>query len=813
MFGYLGYQSLKNTKQPSVKVSALIPDSCSVLLLFDNYPEFTNSLRNKSLIWQDVRLLSHLKPFDKYLAYFDSVLANNNDFKELAENNPIYLSVYPGNKFLIALNLKELSDEKRFKEKLSLFTNAPALIKTSLQDGVLGISNDESVLANLFNAAGSKLINNKNFAILNEAADYPGVSIYVNSPGLLCKTFSGLTVSPESIAFNGISLPDSNEFKGDIYSAPLNSFELLEHVPIVSNAFRVFAIGDAEKLFSKVGQKDWWKEVNSAALFNAKKQFYDNISEYMITVSLPSKNKALVVHLKDSVKLAEVLPYMEDTSLTHGDIHHLISSKQSFNTSTFENVKLSEFHHFVVLRDHIIFTVTESDAEIFINAKLINTSILQDKAFGSYAAKNFDVEYHYLEYFLASSLTKEQLPYNEWLENDDIYLLKNISHCSFLSSFKKGLTTYRFHVKYFQEDILDEPNVLWTMNTDSTVITRPFPFKNHITGGNEIVFQSQNNALQLLNATGKIIWKKYLSEQIRSEIYTVDAFKNGRFQMLFSSDHYLHLLDRNGNYVQGYPVRLPAKATNKLCVFDYEGKNDLRLFIACADNRIYNYSIWGIKNAGFKPHVTSSEVNLPVRYCKVGLSDYLVTADRKGKLYAFSRKGDGRIDFKNKLLEDVADIELQEGSSLNNTQIIYYDEKNGLINKISLGDKKEIFKTSEAETSIAYSFGDFDKNKITDILLATTGKFEAYDINGTRIYTTRKPDFLTPFAVQFHSLNNISFITVFDKVNSKITMCSQESLSNKEFSATQPALAYDLFNDGKPYMLVVSGKKIKCYKL
>ena len=229
------------------------------------------------------------------------------------------------------------------------------------------------------------------------------------------------------------------------------------------------------------------------------------------------------------------------------------------------------------------------------------------------------------------------------------------------------------------------------MNADTTIISKPFLFKNHTTKGNEILFQTADNKLYLQNATGKTLWKTKLNEKIESEFFVIDAFKNGKFQMLFNTKNYLHLIDRNGNYVQGYPVKLPSSATNKLSVFDYENKNDQRLFIACADKKIYNYSIWGIKQDGFKPVHTVAEVILPIKYCKIGLSDYLITADRKGNIHAFSRKGDGRIDFKNKLIENAEDIEIVAGNSIMNTQIIYYDKMGHLLNKISLDDKKTIF--------------------------------------------------------------------------------------------------------------------------
>jgi hypothetical protein len=282
--------------------------------------------------------------------------------------------------------------------------------------------------------------------------------------------------------------------------------------------------------------------------------------------------------------------------------------------------------------------------------------------------------------------------------------------------------------------------------------------------------------------------------------------------LLFNTLNYIHLIDRNGNYVQGYPVKLPARATNQLSVLDYEGKKDLRLFIACSDNRIYNFSIWGIRQEGFKPYLTSAEVILPIKYAKVGLSDYLVTADRKGKIYAFSRKGEGRIDFKNKLVEDAGNFELQTGNSIANTQLIYFDEKNHLIEKISLTDKKEVHKTTETDGRVVYNFGDFDNNSIPDLLLASAKKTEVYNLNGTQIYGTENTSEITPAAIGYYNTGT-PVIVLQDDTRSVIYLYYTDQKIQKTYSCTRAAQICDLFNDGKLYILIPEGKKLKCYKL
>ena len=70
----------------------------------------------------------------------------------------------------------------------------------------------------------------------------------------------------------------------------------------------------------------------------------------------------------------------------------------------------------------------------------------------------------------------------------------------------------------------------------------------------------------------------------------------------------MHILDRNGNYVERYPVKLRAPATNGLAVFDYENNKDYRLFICGNDRLVYLYDKSGNTVKGWKQFKTNGEV-------------------------------------------------------------------------------------------------------------------------------------------------------------------------------------------------------------
>lgn len=778
------------------------------MITFGDFSDFSNSLRNKNLLWQDLSEIKLIKGFDLQLSRFDSAVINNEYLRELLNDNPVHLAFYGQNAILIAFNLKERADEKIIRDHLNNFITGKSFTY-ELKDGIICISNNHLLLQNAFDVNRAKLVNNIHFRKLESETNYNGTRVFLNFNQDLMPSLSmaALSLKPENISLNGIALNDSLKFYGDAEAPTLSDFSMLRNIPLLCNEFELAGIKTIH-----IDRSKWWQKINEEALFNASKQFSECTGTYLLIPRLPSGDKSLVLEITDTARFREIFPFLCDTGFMSAAIKK-IKTGGSFIASTFPFLQAFETNYFLLQNGHLIATKTEGDAQIFLNAALNSTSIMDNTDFAAYASKNFDPGIHYLSYKAVNSLQKSAVPLSGYISEEEKDHLKNVSHYSLSGFFKNKNFNFRLNLKYFQENVSAEPNVLWTMNTGLPPITRPFAFINHLTKAKEIVYQLEDKSVVLQSATGKIIWTKAINEEIRSEIFTVDAFKNGKNQILFNSDNYLHLIDRNGNYVQGYPVKLPAKATNSLTMFDYEKKRDYRLFIACADNKIYNYSIWGIKQEGFKTFAVAAKVVLPLRYCKVGLSDYLVTADVKGRIYAFSRKGEGRIDFKNKLLENASDFEIECGNNLSNTQIMYYDDKNFLLNKISLSDKKEVFKTNETSDESSTVFTDFDKNSTIDFILIDKTTYQVYDASGLKIAEESLQSELNSEEASFFQNDSRSIITMLDRRNKKLRIRNAEQKTEKVFSGMQLPLITDLFNDGKLYAVVIDDKLIRCVKL
>jgi hypothetical protein len=283
----------------------------------------------------------------------------------------------------------------------------------------------------------------------------------------------------------------------------------------------------------------------------------------------------------------------------------------------------------------------------------------------------------------------------------------------------------------FKEEAREESTTEWETLLDTTASIKPFFFTNHITGAKEIFIQDMKNNTYLINAAGRVLWKVPLNERIISTIYMVDYFRNGKYQLLFSGKNYIHLLDRNGNYVERYPVKLRSPATNSMTMFDYDNNLNYRLFVAGEDKMIYSYDKTGSVVKGWKPFRTTGLVKAEISYFRVSGKDFIVAAD-ESSVYFLDRTGNKRINLKEPVTKAVGSaMRMNPGSEPSvvcsspdgTIQYIYFD---GNVKKFSL-------KNFSGDNS--FDFFDVDGDGFGEYIFIDKGILYLYNHNRSEIFT------------------------------------------------------------------------------
>lgn len=274
-------------------------------------------------------------------------------------------------------------------------------------------------------------------------------------------------------------------------------------------------------------------------------------------------------------------------------------------------------------------------------------------------------------------------------------------------------------------------NLLWRVKLDAAPATRPFLFINHNTGATEIFIQDQQNTTYLISASGKILWKAPVREKIQGEIHMIDYYKNDKNQLLFSGKNSLYLVDRNGNYVDKYPVKMRSPASNSLAVFDYENNKEYRLFIAGEDRKIYAYDRSGSPVRGWNIFTTRGLVKDPVAFFRVRGKDYLIVADDQD-VYVLDRTGNIRVAHQEPLKKSPNSAIRLTGEE---DQAIIFTTPEGEVVRLYFDGTVRKQSLSGLTASHSADFADLDGDGLTDYIIVDNGILRVFNSDGSEMYS------------------------------------------------------------------------------
>jgi hypothetical protein len=845
------YFHLKQTKKPALNAIDVLPDSALCVISSNNFEELANKISNQNLVWQELIGIPEFKEINAHLTIFDSVITENQNLKDFFSKRSLFMAVYDhenSSAIVIVFNLNDEAQQEEFMKTVSSVFKGTIdqngdfsfpIERTNYylraSRGVVAITNTKHLIEHSFNEKSKKQKANEEFASLKKLLDKENVcNAYINFERVaVAKTkiktseliFSGQAIcdvefNPAEITFNGFNTPDSASILNTLVAQQPQSCDFLSILPFNTIGYKAVGISDyalwkKQLKISPEQTAKFWKTINDSAMFNVERQLTDNIGSKLLEVQIKynaAVSKAFVCEVKDTADINEIIKFISDSVTAFQNIKtgHL-KDRSLVEALCGKMFSVSSAYAFV-FGNYFVVTESKEANEYFISSAVNNAMASQNETFMNYAKDNLNANFNYQYY----SVPNKDLPAIKavfgFIKDEQLKTFDKLSDLSITFSNYKNVLQFRTNLKYQQASNNKETPGLWMFEADTLITSKTFTFVNHKSNENELLVQDAKNDLYLINATGNSLWKKRINETVASDIYTIDAFRNGKYQLLFNTANYLHLIDRNGNYVAGFPVKLPSRATNSLTVFDYENTKEYRLMIACADKTIYNYNSNGTKNDKFAPIKMQNEANLPVQYVKVGASDYLVTCDVDGKIYVCSRRGAGRIDFKNNVLEHSGNYFVDAGNNIENTKIVYLDDKNSLLESITFSDKKTAAKLSEEFEEATYSFEKIDDDKKTDIMILDRSKLKCYDFSGNELFSYENLDYTYRTATYFYDTDGAYFVlsTVGGEVH--LVPAGTKSIS-KKIKGTGVPLVSDLFKDGKKYVLIPEDKTLKCVLL
>lgn len=351
-----------------------------------------------------------------------------------------------------------------------------------------------------------------------------------------------------------------------------------------------------------------------------------------------------------------------------------------------------------------------------------------------------------------------------------------------------------------------EPKTVWESRLDTCISFKPQFVINHNTQETEILLQDQKESLYLLNKAGKILWKQPIGDEINSEVYQIDYYKNGKLQFLFSTKNHIHLIDRNGNYVERYPIALRSPASAGMALFDYENNKNYRIFIPCENHQVYAYAKDGSLIAGWQFEQSDYPVEEPIKHFRIAGKDFIVFGD-KANTYILDRRGKTRVEVQESIAKSNNEYYLHNTDDIADSYFVTTDIQ-GSVYQIYIDGRVQKKDFGNLSQSHFFDFKDLDADGQKDYIFLDEGQLFAYTQENQKILEYKAKAEIEQKPVYYHFSHNDRKLGLVSRQEEKIYLLNKNGKLYDGFPLegnTQFSIGY-LDKRSNRFNLIVGGR-------
>ena len=269
----------------------------------------------------------------------------------------------------------------------------------------------------------------------------------------------------------------------------------------------------------------------------------------------------------------------------------------------------------------------------------------------------------------------------------------------------------------------------WQKRLGFKILGKVGSVKNHRTGEYYMVIQDTEFKLHAIDARGKAMWSYKLDGPIQSEFYSIDLYRNDKFQIAFSTANKVYCLDLNGRNVDGFPIAPGRSITMPLYIADYDGTKNYRFLFGLDDGKILNYRDEGQATSGWK-----YKGKIAAKYgehIKSGDKDYLFIALEDGRIKLLKRNGTERHKSKVILPPTANSYYFKMASEISRSSILALDSTAVTEFTIGNGSDPEVNILGEA---VDFMLADLNNDRQEELVLNTGTEVVAFSSNGQQLF-------------------------------------------------------------------------------
>ncbi|MEM6843686.1 MAG: hypothetical protein AAF632_15770 [Bacteroidota bacterium] len=176
---------------------------------------------------------------------------------------------------------------------------------------------------------------------------------------------------------------------------------------------------------------------------------------------------------------------------------------------------------------------------------------------------------------------------------------------------------------------------------DTLIASKPFVVR----GGDQkirVMVQDQRQVVHLLNpAQPTIQWSDSSLAAVVGEVVQIDLLRAASPNYIWATDSAMHIVDRSGNRVDGYPFYLPQNIQVQfLSVFDYEQDGNYRFLVTDPLGQLWLFTADRDNLAGWNPLSLTAPLATAPQHFRVRGKDCIVALLENGLLHLLNRRGE-----------------------------------------------------------------------------------------------------------------------------------------------------------------------------
>lgn len=293
-------------------------------------------------------------------------------------------------------------------------------------------------------------------------------------------------------------------------------------------------------------------------------------------------------------------------------------------------------NYFIIIDEYVIFGNNPETLKMYmlniISGKTLDHNI-NYKAFSEKISGQANL-FLYVNLRKAADIYERFLDYDIATEiNRNYSVLKDFEALGIQFSNEKNGYYNNVYLKY-NEKYSEENTALWESRLDTTVATKPYFSGINDTSGRVAVFDIRNN-MYLFDLYGERISKTRINDKPLSRVFKIDIDKKP--YLAFNTNENLYVVDIFGKIKNGFPVKLPFKASAGMVVTG--NGNESGIIFPGTNKKVYKIGVNGKVDKSWSVVTMQNIVNGDLQLMNIKGKEFVVITDKDGAFQIVDKNG------------------------------------------------------------------------------------------------------------------------------------------------------------------------------